>query len=216
MVILLLFFEFFVIGLCAFGGGLATIPFLSDLAERSGWFTQDDLKMMIAVSESTPGAIGINMSTYVGYMVGMKEFGGNLFMGFICSIVSTLGLVSPSIIVICIIAKFLSKFKDNKYVSWIFYGLRAASIGLICYAAFSLLNGTIIYLDLASHAFDSFTWANFFKDIWLCISNYIILLFGDFKGIALALFLGILVFKYKKHPLVYIALAAILGIIFQM
>ena len=65
MVVLLLFFEFFLIGLCAFGGGLATIPFLSELANRTGWFTQEDLSMMIAVSESTPGAIGINMSTYV-------------------------------------------------------------------------------------------------------------------------------------------------------
>lgn len=216
MAVLLLFFEFFIIGLCAFGGGLATIPFLSDLADRTGWFTGDDLKMMIAVSESTPGAIGINMSTYVGYTVGMKEFGGNYFMGFICSMVSTFGFVSPSIIVICIVAKFLSKFKNNKYVNWVFYGLRAASIGLICYACFSLLNGTIIYLDLANHAFDNFQWNNFFKDIWLCISNFVILLFADFKGIALALFLGILVFKYKKHPLLYIALAAILGIILQM
>lgn len=216
MVVLLLFFEFFLIGLCAFGGGLATIPFLSELADRTGWFTQEDLSMMIAVSESTPGAIGINMSTYVGYMVGMHSFDNNLFMGFICSIVSTLGLVSPSVIVIIIVAKFLSKFKDNKYVNWVFYGLRAASIGLICYAAYSLLDGVIIYLDNATAVFDNFNWSHFFKDIWLAISNFIIALFGDFKGIAVALFLGILVFKYKKHPLFYIALAAILGIILQM
>ena len=216
MVVLKLFWEFFVIGLCAFGGGLATIPFLGELGLKTGWFTADQLKMMIAVAESTPGAIGINMSTYVGYTVGMQEFSGNQLMGFLCSIVSTLGLVSPSIICIIIIAKFLTKFKDNKYVKWVFYGLRAASIGLISSVAFSLLNGTIVDFNSASEAFAGFEWANFFKDIWLVISNYVILLFGNFKGIAVALFLGILIFKYKKHPILYIAIAALLGIILQM
>ena len=74
MIFILLFIEFFFMGLCAFGGGLATIPFLEDLSQRTGWFTLDELANMIAVSESTPGAIGINMSTYVGYNVGSNYF----------------------------------------------------------------------------------------------------------------------------------------------
>ena len=79
MTLLKLFIEFFIIGLCAFGGGLATIPFLEELSQTTGWFTLDQLADMIAISESTPGAIGINMSTYVGYIVGSETY-GNIFM----------------------------------------------------------------------------------------------------------------------------------------
>ena len=80
MDLLWLFLEFFKVGICAFGGGLATIPFLEELSNSKGWFTLDQLADMIAVSESTPGAIGINMSTYVGYIRGVEVFNGNIFM----------------------------------------------------------------------------------------------------------------------------------------
>ena len=102
MVLLWLFLEFFKVGLCAFGGGLATIPFLEELSQSRGWFTPGQLADMIAIAESTPGAIGINMSTYVGYLVGFSNF-NNVFMGFIGGCVATLGLISPSILIILII-----------------------------------------------------------------------------------------------------------------
>ena len=88
--LLLAFYEFFKTGLFALGGGLATIPFLTEMMNKYHWFTADMLTDMIAVSESTPGAIGINMATYTGYHIN----------GVLGGIVATLGLVAPSIIVI--------------------------------------------------------------------------------------------------------------------
>ena len=88
------------------GGGLATLPFLYNLSDTMGWFTHGDVANLIAIAESTPGAIGINMSTYAGYLVA----------GIPGGIIATLGLVTPSIIIILIIANLLNKFQDNKYV----------------------------------------------------------------------------------------------------
>ena len=128
MMLLRLFWEFFKIGLFAVGGGMATIPFLYDLSDRTGWFTYTQLADMIAISESTPGPIGVNMATYVGY-----EMSGDLG-----SISTTLGFVAPSIIIIVIVSIFLQKFRDNRYVESAFYGLRPASSGLIASAALSV------------------------------------------------------------------------------
>ncbi|MGM9970623.1 MAG: chromate transporter [Anaeroplasma sp.] len=216
LIFLWLFLEFFKIGICAFGGGLATIPFLEELATaRPDWFTHEELINMIAVSESTPGAIGINMATYVGFEAVSKAFNGNPFMGFLGGLTATFGFVSPSIIIIIIVSQFLSKFKNSKVVKWAFYGLRAASIGLIIAAAFSILKVSIINIDAFTACFSGINTANFFKDIWLALSNALVALF-DYKALALAVILGILIFKYKKHPILYIALAAVIGIIFQM
>lgn len=210
MALLYLFFKFFYVGLCAFGGGLATIPFLEEMAVETNWFSLDDLANMIAVSESTPGAIGINMSTYVGYTVSFNAFGGNIFMGFLGGVSATLGLVSPSIIVIIIICQFLDRFKKAKAVEWTFYGLRAASIGLIGAAAYSILTLSICTPNKAKEALVGINGSNWYDSITNAIIN-----FFDFKCLALGLFLGILIFKYKKHPLLYIALAAFIGIIFK-
>ena len=106
MIYLMLFYEFFKTGLFAVGGGMATLPFLDAMALKTGWFTQAQLIDMIAISESTPGPIGVNMATYVGFTTA----------GPLGSIIATLGLIAPSIIVILIIAKFLSKFKDSPIV----------------------------------------------------------------------------------------------------
>ena len=120
-----LYYEFFKTGLFAIGGGMATLPFLHDIGETTGWYTQAQLMNMLAVSESTPGPIGINMATYVGYTVG----------GIPGAIIATIGEVTPSIIVILIVAMMLKKFRDSKYVNDAFYGLRPASTGLIGAAA---------------------------------------------------------------------------------
>ena len=119
-----LFIEFFKAGLFAVGGGMATIPFLYDISDNTGWFTHAQLTDMIAISESTPGPIGINMATYVGYTSA----------GISGSVIATLGLITPSIIVILIIAGFYNAFKNNKYVQAAFYGLRPASSALIASA----------------------------------------------------------------------------------
>ena len=113
MILLKLFWEFFKTGLFATGGGMATLPFLYRMSETQGWFTPAQLADMVAVSESTPGPIGVNMATYVGFTTA----------GIPGAVIATIGLITPSIIVILIIARVLQKFRTNKYVDAAFYGL---------------------------------------------------------------------------------------------
>ena len=124
MILLDLFFAFFKVGLFAIGGGLATLPFLYELTEKYDWITVSDISNLVAISESTPGPLGINMATYVGF----------LQSGVAGAVTASLGLVVPSIIIIVVIAKFLRKFRDSKIVKDVFYGLRAASTALIAVA----------------------------------------------------------------------------------
>ena len=124
MIFLKLIFEFFKAGLFAVGGGLATLPFLFEISAKTGWFSTQDIMNLIAISESTPGPLGVNMATYAG-VVTAGIFGG---------LVATLGLIAPSIIVILIVATVLDKFKNSKFVQALFTGLRPASTGLITVA----------------------------------------------------------------------------------
>lgn len=120
-----LYFEFFKVGLFSIGGGLATIPFLQEMGEKTGWFTMESLANMIALSESTPGPMGINMATYVGFETG----------GLFGAMVATLGAVTPSLFIIIIISGFLNNFKESHLVKAVFYGIRPASAALILSAA---------------------------------------------------------------------------------
>lgn len=145
MTFLYLFIEFFKIGLFAVGGGPATIPFLFDLANSDyGWFSESELVNMIAVSETTPGPIGINMATYGGYNAGYDVWG--LPGGILGGIVATAGLVVPSIIVIVIVAKFLHSFSQNKYVKSAFYGIRPIVSAILLCAVYGLISQTF-YVD---------------------------------------------------------------------
>ena len=134
MIFLRLFYEFFKIGLFAIGGGLATLPFLSDLGQRTGWFTQAQLADMLAVSESTPGPIGVNMATYVGFTSA----------GWPGAVVATLGLIAPSILIILIVAAFLKAFQDNRIVDAAFYGLRPASVAMVASAGLGVMGLTLL------------------------------------------------------------------------
>ena len=142
MIYLQLFYEFFKTGLFAVGGGLATLPFLYDMADRTGWFTRPQLADMLAVSESTPGPIGVNMATYVGFVT----------CGIPGAIISTLGLVTPSVIVILIIAAFLKAFRHNRYVEAAFYGLRPASTAMVAAAGLSVVAITLLNTGAAGLA----------------------------------------------------------------
>ena len=136
MIFLRLFFEFAKVGLFAVGGGLATIPFLQDMGVRTGWFTDVDLTTMIAVSESTPGPMGVNMATYVGFQAG--SLAGGPLGGAAGAVLATLGLITPSVIVIIVIAGFLQKFRQSRTVDAVFSGLRPASTALIASAGLSV------------------------------------------------------------------------------
>lgn len=144
----LLFIEFFKTGLFSVGGGLATIPFLYEMMNRYHWFTQSDLLNMIAISESTPGPVGVNMATYVGYHVT-----GNHILG---ALTTTFALVLPSVIIICVIARVLKAYRDNEYVQDAFYGLRPATCGLILSASIGVF-GSVLFPQ-GTIVFDSQFW----------------------------------------------------------
>ncbi|MHB9295115.1 chromate transporter [Pillotina sp. SPG140] len=134
MLLFLLFIEFFNIGLFSIGGGLATVPFLNSLSERRGWFTIQDIGTMLAVSESTPGAIGVNMATFTGFRCA----------GITGAVIATIGLIVPSIIIISIIARILESFKENTAVKAVFSGLRPAATGLIAAAGITVARFALI------------------------------------------------------------------------
>jgi chromate transporter len=186
MIYLTLFLEFFKVGLFALGGGLAALPFLQDLIIKYGWMTAEELLNMIAISESTPGAIGINTATFIGYNTA----------GIAGGIIATLGLAAPSIIIITIIAHYFRKFNQHPLVESAFSGIRPAVAGLIASAAFELARGGIFNL----------------KQLQL---NNNLLQFFDYKSILLLLIIFAAIRKYKKHPVIYIISAALIGIIFK-
>lgn len=192
MIFLKLFFSFFKTGLFAVGGGMATIPFLYEMADSTGWFTRNDLANMIAVSESTPGPIGVNMATYVGFITGSKVAG--IPTAILGAVTATLGLITPAVIIILIVAMFLKNFKDNKQLNNAFYGLRPASTGLITAAGLSV---AVTVLFPEAFSFSAF----------------------NLKGTILAVILLALtnIKQLKKlHPIVFIAASAAVGIIFKM
>jgi len=186
MIYLQLFWEFFKTGLFAVGGGLATLPFLYNMSDKTGWFTYDELANMVAISESTPGPIGVNMATYVGFTSA----------GPLGSVVATLGLIMPAIVIIIIVASFLKKFKDNQTVKNVFYGLRPASVGMIGAAFVSVLTMSVIRLDLFRA---SGNWLDMFS----------------LKAILLAAAVYIGTKKTKWHPALFLLGAAVVGVTFK-
>lgn len=183
-----LMWEFFKTGLFAIGGGMATFPFLQDISDKYGWFSGDELLNMIAVSESTPGAIGINTATFAGY----KAF------GVPGGILATISLITPAIIIILIICRGLEKFKNSIMVGNMFETIRPATAGLILGA---MLNVMIISLFNVKLYEKTGNFMDLFQIIQLLI----------FSGFLISLR------KYKKiHPLVIIFLGAIFGIVFKL
>ena len=184
-----LFWEFFKTGLFAVGGGMATLPFLYSISDTTGWFTHAQLADMIAVSESTPGPIGVNMATYVGFSTAWIPG----------AVIATLGLITPSIIIILIIARVLAAFRQNKYVDAAFYGLRPCSLGLIAAAG-------LLVVKIALFDFDLFKQTGVLMDIF------------NGKAILLAAVLIVLT-RYVKplkklHPVFFILGSAAIGALF--
>lgn len=199
-VYLRLFWEFFKTGLFAVGGGLATLPFLKDIGETTGWYTYTELMNMLAVSESTPGPIGINMATYVGFTVA----------GVPGAVVATIGEVTPSIVVILMIAAMLKKFRDSKYVGNAFYGLRPASTGLIAAACVAVILEVLTAVQSASPAAGE----GIVKSFHVAGGPLF-----NWQGLALAAVLVVLTNGVKKvkdwHPIVFIGLSAVVGVVFH-
>ena len=196
MLYLQLFWEFFKTGLFAIGGGMATLPFLYDMADKTGWFTRAQLADMIAVSESTPGPIGVNMATYVGFTVA----------GIPGAVIATIGEVTPSIIVILIVAAMLTKFRNSKYVENAFYGLRPASSGLIGAACAGVVLQVLLRVT-STAAPDSllvrFSWDGTVSWMGLALAAVLLVLTNWVK------------LTKKWHPIVFIGLSAAVGVVFR-
>jgi len=189
VIYLRLFLEFFKTGLFAVGGGMATLPFLYSMSDSTGWFTHAQLADMIAVSESTPGPIGVNMATYVGFSTA----------GIPGELCATIGLVTPSVIIILLIAKALQAFRSNKYVDAAFYGLRPCSVGLIAAAGLLVVKVSLFNGEL-------FASTGVITDLF------------NFKALALAALILVLT-RYikptkKLHPVFFILLSAAAGALF--
>ena len=184
--ILRLMLEFFKTGLFSVGGGLATLPFLYEMSDNTGWFSHADIADMIAISESTPGAIGINMSTYAGYKTA----------GILGGILASLALAAPSVIIILIIAKFLKKFRENPHVEGAFYGLRPASIAMITAAGLNVAKVTLIDLS----AYEA---SGNIGDLFVV------------KAIILAVLIFVGQKKLKWSPIVFLAISAVVGVVFK-
>ena len=190
MLYLRLFWEFFKTGLFAVGGGMATLPFLYAMSAKTGWFSPAQLADMIAVSESTPGPIGVNMATYVGFSTA----------GMPGAVVATLGLVTPSVIIILLIARVLHAFRQNRYVDAAFYGLRPCSVGLIAAAG-------VLVVKIALFDVERFHSTGVFTDLLrpkaLLLAALLLVLTNALKA------------TKKLHPIVFILSSAVLGVLFS-
>ena len=181
--ILSLFIAFFRVGLFAIGGGLATLPFLYEVSNTTHWFSYHDIANILAIAESTPGALGVNMATFAGFKSA----------GILGSFFSTLGLITPSIIIIVVIARLFTQFREHKKVKRVLFALRPASMALLTLATYHVAKTSIIQIE-AHTITDFFLW----------------------KAIGLAILLFLAQKKVKLHPIFYLGISAILGILFHM
>lgn len=198
MILCKLFWEFCKTGLFAIGGGMATVPFLREIADKTGWFTAGQLADMIAVSESTPGPLGVNMATYVGYTVGLSQL-GSPWMGIVGAVTATLGLIFPSIVIVLCISFFLKRFRTSTLVDAALYGLRPASVALISAAGVEIVLFAMLRVDsIYQIGAAQLSW----KSVALAA--------GVYAGTNL-------IPKLKKlHPIWFILLSAIVGVLLKM
>ncbi len=189
MSLLQLAFTFFYIGLFTIGGGQVAITLMQQAIVSAGLISQEQFYNMIAISESTPGPIGINMATYIGYEL----------YGVPGALAVTGAQVLPSIIIILIIARFLKSFKDNLYVKGSLAFLRPVTTGLILVPVIQVIMFTLINVPESISSLTSI-------EGWKSLFNLI-----PIAGYAAFAFM---LFKLKAHPILVIICGAIFGVIF--
>ena len=203
---LLLFIEMLKIGLFAIGGGAVTIPFQQHLGEVTGWFSVTDLTNMLAIAQSLPGAVGINLAAYVGYWE-MNSLG---------ALIAVIGIVLPSVVVILIIANLLDKFRENRFVDTVMKTIRPASLGLLICAVLLLFEMAFFY--------DSSNAASAFNSLFSFIqgqnSSFELQSFlNNINWKAIVLFIIVIILTNIKrlkriHPFFWMLACAIIGIVF--
>jgi len=184
VIFLELFINFFFIGLISIGGGLSTIPLMTEILTSKGWMIQNEIIDMIAVSEMTPGPIGINMATYAG----------NKTAGILGGVSATAGLVAPSIIIIVIVAHFYTKYRDNDYINGTMKIIRPVVTGMIAAVCAELAVISLFNFELARGT-----------GSFLQLFNPISILIGVLVFVAN--------YKFKVHPIILIVSSAVIGII---
>lgn len=181
--------NFFQIGLFAVGGGLATLPFLTELSQKyPAWFTAPTLADIIAIAESTPGPIGVNAATFAGYSAA----------GVPGAVLSTVSLVAPSFIIVCFISGVLERYRSSRLVESVFFGLRPAVAGLIAAAAYSMLRLSLFSGDIAAAGLlEAISWPRIALFAFILASTQV-------KP------------TKKLHPALLIALGAVCGAVFPL
>lgn len=184
-----LFFIFFYVGLFTIGGGLVAITLMEETIVSRGLISPEQFYNMVAISESTPGPVGVNIATYIGYEL----------YGVFGAIVTSFGEILPSLICIMIIAQFLKSFQQKPIVKSVFYFLRPASTGLIFVAAIQVFVIALMNIPSDFSVLKTFNgWKNLFD--WQSLYFYVIAVF--------------VLFKIKVHPILLIISGAIFGILF--
>lgn len=190
MIFLTLFLEFFKIGAFTFGGGYAMIPFIQETVTKHEWLSTSQLVDFIAISESTPGAFAVNISTYVGTIIG-EQYTDSIFGAILGAFCATLGTVLPAFLLILIIAKAYEKFKNNTLVEDCMFGLRSTVVGLIGATVISIGKEVFFPADFSLNILSTSTF-------W-------------FSFLIFAFMLFLLLYK-KTSPILIVCLSAVLGI----
>ncbi|WP_302774982.1 chromate transporter [Phocaeicola coprocola] len=183
MIFLQLFYTFFKIGLFGFGGGYAMISMIQgEVVTRYEWLSSNEFTDIIAISQMTPGPIGINSATYVGYSA-VVNAGYSHAVGILGSTIATVSVVLPSFILMVLISKFFLKYQKHPIIASVFEGLRPGVVGLLAAAALVLMN---------RENFGTYNWQ---------ILTSIILFAGTF----------IASYRYKVNPILLIVICGIIG-----
>lgn len=195
---LVLFWEFFKIGLLTIGGGYAMVSPISQVVARRGWLSESEIYNFIAISESTPGPLAINLATFIGIRVGGETDLG-VFGSFLGAFTATFAVVLPSFVIILIVTKLLSRFYSSKYVQGVLYGVKPVVVGLIL----SFLLVAFCKVILPALNFKSLNESGFSKFDWLSLALIVVLVpLSQVK-----------IRKKKLHPIILIVFSAIAGII---
>lgn len=184
MSLLELFTTFFYIGLFTIGGGQVAITLMQQIFFENNLITPDRFYNMVAIAESTPGPVGINMATYIGCE----------FYGFWGGCITTLGTVLPSLIIIMVIASFFSKIQEKNLVKAAFNGLRPSVTGLVGVAAWQIFKTALLHFDQYEQT-----------GLWYTLF--------DLKTLTMYVLFVVLFFKTKLHPVLFVGVGAVLGII---
>jgi chromate transporter len=187
MTLYVLFFMFVQIGLFTIGGGLATLPLLKEAAVDGGFLSLGEFIDMVAISQSTPGPIGVNLATIVGYRL----------EGILGGVIATVGIIAPSLLISMVIARWMRNYADHPTVQSIMTGIRACALGLIASAAWFILREAVFTGD--SRGATGLEW---------------LVALTDIRALVLFVLMGAVYVVKPAWPVVYIVVGGVLGVLF--